>query len=100
MVVDLDIQSDVTFNVSIETTGDRPAVTTSLTAGNPAALIDAGFIIDESYIAESKVSQLIIPQVNGDGRYFQLRMRENEVGIPHTIKSLVFFFKAQGIRAE
>ena len=99
VVVDLDLQSDVEFDITAETTANVPG-TITLTAGNPADLIDDGFMIDESYIAESKVSQLIIPQIDTDGRYFQLRLQENSIGIPHMIKSLLFFFKAQGIRAE
>lgn len=96
VILDLEVASEKEMVITAEIMGKAPYVK-NVTLGAGGDLLDVGFILDESILAEALVSQSQV-KLDQDGRYLKLTITEDDTGIPHVISSLNFPHLNKGMR--
>lgn len=95
--IDLDLASSRTFTLIMDGTNSALGGATSVSLGSSADELDTTFILDESFLAGSGVSQAHI-KAEGNSRWFRYKLTENSVEQPHTLNALTMLYLRKGMR--
>lgn len=95
--IDLELSSDRTFTLAMDGTNTALGGTSSVAIGASADELDTTFILDESFLAGSGVSQAHI-KAEGNSRWFRYELTENSESAPHTINALTMLYTRKGMR--
>ena len=96
MIVDGEFPTDKTFTLTAEPMGKNP-ITKIFPIGAGGKLLDVDFILDESVLSTSTISQAQTKLVT-DARYLQVTLEEQNEDVPHVISSVDFPHRRGGLR--
>lgn len=95
--IDMDLPSSRTFSLVVDGTNQQLGGDISVSAGANADELDTTFILDESFLAGSGVTDAPM-KVEGNSRWFRYKLTEQGSEQPHTINALTMLYKSKGMR--
>lgn len=95
--IDMELPTTRTFTLIVDGTNQQLGSGISVSAGANADTLDTTFILDESFLAGSGITDIPL-KVEGNSRYFRYKITEQGSEQPHIINAMTMLYKRQGMR--